>query len=178
MWAPIHSDDIRLPEVVGVVTGVAMTDAEFIKPFVESAENVFTTMLNMSVKWQRSYVKQGYDAFAEISAVMGTAEGGVEGLLVVSMPPAVVLKAAGGFLGMEVTEIDSDVKECIGEFLNMVAGGAKAKLEGTPYFFKMSIPTVVIGKEMQIHPKPSHCCTVAELSLDGELFVVEVSMKR
>lgn len=155
-----------------------MTDEDFIRPFVEAAENVFTTMLNRTVRWTRTSVKCDQRAFAEISAVMGTGEEGAAGLLVVSMSATVAKKVGAGFLGLEVADLDQDVKECIGELLNMIAGGAKAKLEGTPYYFKLSIPTVVIGNDLKIHHKPSHTCTVAELTLDDEPFVVEVSMRR
>ena len=155
-----------------------MTDEDFIRPFVEAAQNVFTTMLSQPLRWTRTYVKKDHRAFAEISAVMGTGEEGAAGLLVVSLSETIAKKVGAGFLGMDVSDLDQDVKECIGELLNMIAGGAKAKLEGTPYFFKLSIPTVVIGRDMKIHHKPSHTCTVAELALDGEPFVVEVSMQR
>jgi len=153
-------------------------DEQFIQPFVESAENVFSTMLGMAPTWSRTYQKTDNSAFAEISAVMGTSEGGAEGLMTVSLPVAIAKKVGGGFLGMEVTELTDDVKECIGELLNMIAGGAKAKLEGTAFFFKLSIPTVILGQHMEIHHKPDRPCVVAEMVVDGEAFVIEVSMKR
>jgi chemotaxis protein CheX len=153
------------------------SNEDFIKPFVESAQNVLSTMLGMEAAWSKTYPKTSNEVFGEVSGIMGMAEGGAEGLIVASFPVSLALKIGGGFLGMEVAELDSDVKESIGELVNMIAGGAKAKLEGTPYFFLLSIPTVVSGKGVEIHHKSSHLRVVAELTVADETFVIEVSMK-
>lgn len=150
---------------------------EFIKPFVESAQNVLSTMLGMDAVWSKTYPKVNNEVYGEVSGIMGMAEGGVEGLVVASFPVPLALKIGGGFLGMDATEMDSDIKESMGELVNMIAGGAKAKLEGTPFFFLLSIPTVVSGKGVEIHHKSTHRRVVAELTVDGEVFVIEVSMK-
>lgn len=154
-----------------------ISDEDFIKPFVEATQNVLSTMLGMDAEWTKSYSKSTNDLFGEVSGIMGMAEGGVEGLVVASFPESLALKIGGGFLGMEATELDGDIKESIGELVNMIAGGAKAKLEGTPYFFLLSIPTVVSGKNMQIHHKNNHHRVVAEMAMAGESFLIEVSMK-
>ena len=151
---------------------------DFIKPYVESALNIFATMLAMDPKWIGTREKIDNKVFGEITGIMGTSEGGAEGLIVASFSRNLALRIGAGFLGMEVTEVNDDVKECIRELVNMIAGGAKAKLEGTPYFFMLSIPTVVTGTNMEIHHKPGHFCVVGEMALDGESFVIEVSMKR
>ena len=35
---------------------------------------------------------------------------------------------------------DEDIKDGLGEFINVVAGGAKARLKGSPFHFMLSIP--------------------------------------
>lgn len=155
-----------------------MSDSEdFIRPYVESAMNVFSTMLAMELKWVGTRKKAGNKVFGEVTGIMGTSEGGAEGLIVASFPKSLALRIGSGFLGSEVTELNYDVKECIRELVNMIAGGAKARLEETPYFFMLSIPTVVTGTNIEIHHKSGHYCVAAEMSLEGECFVIEVSMK-
>lgn len=151
---------------------------DFIRPYVESVMNIFSTMLAMDPKWVGTREKTDNRVFGEVTGIMGTSEGGAEGLVVASFPKTLALRIGAGFLGMEVSELNDDVKECIRELVNMIAGGAKAKLEGTPYFFMLSIPTVVTGTNMEIHHKPGHYCVVGEMALEGEVFVIEASMKR
>lgn len=151
---------------------------EFIKAFVESAQNVFETMLAMTPECGEIKEKKGDEVFGDISGVMGTSEGGAEGLIIISMTQGFAMKTAEGFLGMAPEEMDDDVKECIRELTNMICGGAKANLDGTPYYFMLSIPTVITGKEMKIHHQADHECFMAEMKVDGEGFVIEVSMKR
>ena len=153
------------------------SNEDFVKPFVESVQNVLSTMLGMEAVWNKTYPKTNNQVYGDVSGIMGMAEGGVEGMLVASFTAPLALKIGGGFLGMEMTEMDSDVKESIGELVNMIAGGAKAKLEGTPHFFLLSIPTVVSGKGVEILHKSTHTRMVAEMSVNGEVFLIEVSMK-
>ena len=42
------------------------SDEEFMRPFVEATENIFTTMLGMALTWKRTYVKTDNKAFAVI----------------------------------------------------------------------------------------------------------------
>lgn len=151
---------------------------EFMNAFVESAQNVFETMLGMTPECGEIVRKTNDEVLGDISGVMGTSEGGAEGLMMISAPREVAFKIAEGFLGIAPDDMDDDVKECMRELTNMVCGGAKAKLEGTPYFFMLSIPTVITGKQLKVHHKPDHECFMAEMAVDGVKFAIEVSMKR
>src|SRR5262249_12958799 len=67
---------------------------------------------------------------------------------------AVVLRfparTAAVLAGRVFTEValcpdEETVRDCMGEFVNVVAGQAKTLLFGTPYHFTLSTPTVVSG---------------------------------
>ena len=55
----------------------------------------------------------------------------------------------GAMLGMEVTELDEDAKDAIGEIANMVAGGLKEALAASGRKIELAIPTTVIGKSIR-----------------------------
>ncbi len=57
---------------------------------------------------------------------------------------------AGAMLGMEVSEVDEDVKDAMGEIVNMIAGGAKVKLENTMGDFHLLTPWIIAGRNLKI----------------------------
>ena len=64
----------------------------------------------------------------------------------------------------------------VGEIINMIAGNVKRHLADTPYYFQLSLPTVILGWQHEIgHPDNS---AVAVLLFDAEdkSFAVQVSL--
>ena len=54
-------------------------------------------------------------------------------------------------LGVPVTEADAQRTDSIGEICNMVAGNFKAKINGLEDKCMLSVPTVIIGQDYQLH---------------------------
>jgi chemotaxis protein CheX len=53
-------------------------------------------------------------------------------------------------IGMEVTQLDEDVNDALGEIANMVAGSFKHHLSKDGHEVRLSTPSVVTGKEYVI----------------------------
>lgn len=83
-----------------------------------------------------------------LSSLIGLA-GDLKGILAIHCPSAVALGVTAAMLGMEVTELDEDVKDAIGEIANMVAGGLKESLAAEDKKIELAIPTTVIGKSIR-----------------------------
>lgn len=54
------------------------------------------------------------------------------------------------FLGMEIDEIDDDVKDAVGEVANMVAGNVKTAFKQRGRDINIAIPNTVVGKELKM----------------------------
>ena len=54
-------------------------------------------------------------------------------------------------LGIESEEVTDSVRDALGEMCNMAAGNFKAKINGMADACMLSIPTVVSGRDYQIH---------------------------
>lgn len=120
---------------------------EFINPFIESLGNTFQVMLNCKTERVGLAVKEDEQAPYPINGVIGLS-GRIAGSAVLSLSEPVALKAASTLLMMDVTELDEDVRDAVGELVNMVAGGAKAKL--AQYELSVGLPNVITGQELQI----------------------------
>ncbi len=83
-----------------------------------------------------------------LSSLIGLA-GDFKGILAIQCPAEVAMGITGAMLGMEVTELDGDVKDAIGEIANMVAGGLKEALIGAGTKTELAIPTTVIGTSIR-----------------------------
>ena len=51
------------------------------------------------------------------------------------------------------------VHDGIGEFINMIAGGAKTTLGSTKHAFNFTLPTIVSGRGHEMHHKQGTCNT-------------------
>ena len=79
---------------------------------------------------------------------------------------------AGTMLGMEIEEIDADVKDALGEIANMIAGGLKEKFAAEDIALQLSIPTAISGKSYTISsPSGSNRIVIPFEVEQGQFFV-------
>jgi chemotaxis protein CheX len=120
---------------------------EYINPFIRSLKNAFHTMLGCEVERGEISLKRETAPSFHISGVVGLS-GRAVGTVVLSLSEEVAVKAASTMLMTDMTEVDADVIDAIGELTNMVAGAAKAELEA--YELMVSLPNVITGRDHEI----------------------------
>ncbi len=121
--------------------------ADYINPFIKSLIRVFQTMLGCEVRRGQPYPKVNDCSEHPISGVIGLS-GRAVGTVVLSLSEMLAIRGASTMLGCELSQIDADVCDAIGELTNMVAGAAKAELE--EYQLSVSLPNVVTGKDHNV----------------------------
>ena len=121
--------------------------AEHINPFLRSLVNTFSTMLNCEARRGEIVLASLDERHFPISGVIGLS-GKAVGTVVINLSEEVALKAASAMLMTEVTSLDDDVLDAVGELANMVAGQAKAELE--EYDLSVSLPNVITGENHEI----------------------------
>jgi chemotaxis protein CheX len=121
--------------------------AAHINPFIEAVVNTFETMLNCSARrGSLSLATVGRRTYP-ISGVIGLS-GRAAGTVVINLSQEVALKAASAMLMTEMTEVNDEVLDAVGEIANMVAGQAKAELQ--EYELSISLPSVVTGEGHEV----------------------------
>lgn len=83
-----------------------------------------------------------------VTAIIGLS-GCFSGSIALSTPVAGALEILKRMTGMESTEVDELVRDCIGEMSNMIAG--KGKLELSKFAFDLSLPQVIVGAEYTVY---------------------------
>jgi chemotaxis protein CheX len=150
-------------------------DVKFINPFLEGTIEVLTTMAFVNPKPGKPYLKKNNLAKGDVSGIIGIT-GTIKGSLALSFSAGSILKIVSNMLGEEITSINGDIRDAVGEITNMVSGAARKKIEVMGFSLSASIPTVVSGKEHSITHVLGGPSVVIPFELDEGPFVVDVCM--
>ena len=78
-------------------------------------------------------------------------QGKVSGFITVNMSQRMAIKTVEGLLQDSYGELTSQVVDGAGEITNIIVGGIKSALAGTPWSFShITVPSVIIGERYQI----------------------------
>lgn len=154
----------------------------FSQDFIDTTREVFSTMAAMEIESKGVIEIDGSTDCKDITTCMDITgilgfSGGRKGCILVSLPESCALGAVGGMLGIEFDEIDSDVRDGVSELVNMIAGGAKTKLQSKGISFELSIPNTVVGQSHQITAPASTKRTRLEFGSPAGDFFIEVYLK-
>jgi chemotaxis protein CheX len=77
--------------------------------------------------------------------------GKASGFITVNMTERIAVRAVGGLLQENFTELNAQVVDATGEITNMVVGGIKSALAHTQWaFLQITVPSVIVGKGYSI----------------------------
>ncbi|MEM1097333.1 MAG: chemotaxis protein CheX [Planctomycetota bacterium] len=146
----------------------------YILPFVESVNNVFETMMQMPVTVGEPAIKPHDTPADNVSGIIGMT-GDVDGTVVLGFPTATAERAVAVFTGMEIAADHEDFADAIGELVNMISGGAKAKFVGK--HADISCPSVVIGAGHSVFGRKDVKCVRIPCECDLGEFYVDVAIR-
>jgi chemotaxis protein CheX len=113
-----------------------------------SVEEVFRLMLGVNCQLDPGPVPAAEPE--SVTAVVGF--GGVlSGACVLHSSGTAARKIAAQMTGMEFAEVDDTVQDGIGEVCNMLAGAWKSKVPNLAANCGLSIPTVITGRDYNLH---------------------------
>lgn len=88
----------------------------------------------------------------QVGAMAGIISSHFSGNLIIGFSLEVFKAAMSKFLQAEITEIDDEIKDGAGEFLNVIIGQTKTKLNESGFGIRQVIPTVISGDRVEIGP--------------------------
>ena len=146
---------------------------EFPKKIVETTEEIFSTMIFMDVSADAPLNQGKQDLGCHVAAMIGLT-GGFSAMLGIHCPETVGLAISGAMLGMEIEEIDADVKDALGEIANMVAGGLKERFATENIDLELAIPTAISGKSYTIASPTKSNRIIIPFSIEQGPFFIEM----
>lgn len=146
---------------------------EFSREIISSTKEVFSTMVMLDIDDLTTTEIDVDGNTTRLTSMLGLG-GGLRGILAFHCPKAVATGITSAFLGMDVLEIDEDVKDAVGEITNMVAGGLKVYLASKNINIELAIPTSVIGKSFKTSGLSGASQVIVPFSCDSGKFWVEL----
>ena len=115
---------------------------------IDATLEVFASMIFIDIGPEALRNDEAEDIQVNLASMIGLA-GDLKGILTVQCPAAVAMGITSAMLGMEVTGLDEDARDAIGEITNMVAGGLKVALAAHSRKIELAIPSTVVGSSLR-----------------------------
>ncbi len=149
---------------------------EHAQQIIDATQEIFSSMIMLEVAAGAPYDRGDQVLTDSISGIVGLA-GQVKGLLAVHLPNQMSMEVTSAFLGMEVDEVDEDVRDAIGELANMLAGNLKTALDPKGSGIQLSMPSAIHGEEYSIDCLTDAANITVPFTLNGETFLVELQIQ-
>jgi len=151
-------------------------DVTLINPFIDATLHVLSSLAFTEARAGKPYLKNDSLAQGDVSGIVGLT-GETSGTLSVSFSEQSILAIVSSMFGEPVNKIDEEVKDAVGEILNIVSGQARQKLEMKGRTLKGAIPTVITGKNHTISHITKHPIIAIPFDTDNGTFTIEVCLE-
>ena len=151
-------------------------NVELINPFITTTINVISTMARVRPIPGRPYVKTERGGFGDVTGLIGLTGKGRRGSFAVSFTKSCICHVVSSMFGDEISEINDDILDAVGEITNMVSGGARAELDRNGHSFEMTFPTLITGRNYDVQHRSNSPVVVVPFRTEGGEFIVEVCM--
>jgi chemotaxis protein CheX len=152
------------------------SEMEYLTPFISSTKDVFSTMASMDVDFKQIYFQNEHRMLGDISGVIGLS-GEAEGTVVVTFYWELAQQVISSIMGVSPDDIGPELlNDGVGEIINMISGSTKRYLADTPFYFQLSLPTVILGWQHEIGYPENSTVAVLLFDVEGKSFAVQVSL--
>lgn len=173
-----HLVSRKLGSLLGVRKDPPSTrlDVQYINPFIEATVETLKQMAGMECARTGLSVKMDGSTKGFISGTMGLS-GPAEGFVAVTFKDHLARKIVCRMLQVQPgEETEDDIRDGVGELMNMIAGQAKAELVNTDHAFQLSLPTVIVGGPHSVGKVRGTPVVVVEFTTEEEAFEVMISL--
>jgi chemotaxis protein CheX len=141
---------------------------------VASTLDVFETMLFVPVGAETALSEKKTDFVTSVSGLIGLS-GECRGMLAIHCPDRAAIKMTEALLGEPCVSID-DVKDTIGEMINMIAGGFKSRALELPLVLDISVPSICAGTCYSISGLAQADWVMIPFRIEEDVFWVELKL--
>ncbi|HXE97187.1 MAG TPA: chemotaxis protein CheX [Dongiaceae bacterium] len=166
-----------MPMTPETLVAINMTEEQLIKSLIKDVQDVFVNMVGVEDLMHLPIQIDVTTHFQECLTAMVGLAGAYNGLVSVHLPWQLAISFTSSMLGMEVTEIDDDVNDAMGEIANMVAGSFKQHLSKGGSDIQLSTPSVVNGADYFVSSGHSVENITLKFATDAEWFMVAITIE-
>ncbi len=97
-----------------------------------------------------SFITEQYIDSQIVEGYLAHRKGETNGTIAVTFDSGSILKIVSSMFGEDITELNNEIADAVGELTNMISGQARRKLEEDGKLFEAAIPSVVTGANHEI----------------------------
>lgn len=151
--------------------------AELVNPFIESAFEAFSTMLGTEAKRGEVSLERDPTNPNELMAIVGIS-GDTRGTVGLSLPRETAMNIVSQMMEMDFETVDETVLDGVAELVNMIGGGAKAKIgESNGTVMDLGLPAVIRGKNVKINHPSGAVWLLINFSTDLGPFIMRLTFE-
>jgi chemotaxis protein CheX len=124
-------------------------NVKFVNPFVMAASEVLRSEIQIDVRRGELKLQRSSLTGNEVTALL-TLVGQVEGVVMYGMSMEMALAFVSKMLGQPVEELNELAQSGIGELGNVITGRASMLLAAEGFSATISVPTLIVGANVQI----------------------------
>jgi len=124
-------------------------DAALVNPFIEGALHILDTTAFVKVKPETPFLKKDRKAQGDISGVIEIS-GDLEGSAAIIFSKKSILGIVSAMFGEDMTEINDEITDAVGEISNMIAGHVTTKIAEMDKKVKVKFKEIKIGQDAVI----------------------------
>lgn len=124
-------------------------DAKRINPVIQATVDILEKVGALQIQIQKPFLKPNAVARGEITSIIAL-RGDISGTFSITFPRKCIMSVVSEMLGEEISELNDDIKDALGEITNMISGQATQLFEMTGQSLKASLAQVVLGERHMI----------------------------
>lgn len=130
-------------------------DANHVNTFVEAVINILETTATLSVKARRPYLKKDSVATGNITCNLKLT-GDINGTVSISFTSGSILNIVSNMFGEEMTEMNEEISDAVGEIANMISGQVTTKFAEMEKTLKVETSSIQTEEKHMIEHDLTH----------------------
>lgn len=152
-------------------------NVEFVNPFIEASQKTLKVQCGVEANAGKPFLKGTAELMEiDIAGVIGLVSSEFNGSIALCFPRATFLAVMGAMLGEKILEITDDLKDGVGELLNIIFGQSKVVLNQKGYQIEMAIPTIVSGDSLKLRHVATGPTLILPFASNAGGFYMEIGL--
>ncbi|MCK5097112.1 MAG: chemotaxis protein CheX, partial [Desulfobacteraceae bacterium] len=146
-------------------------------PFIEGALYILDTTALVKVKPEPIFLKKDAISLGDITGMLNM-DGDVSGSIAVTFHTKSILGVVSAMFGEEMTEMNEEIDDAVGEISNMIAGHATTKMTELGKKVKIKLSEVISGTDHVIdHIDGAEYVLAIPFETTKGWFLIEMAVK-
>lgn len=150
---------------------------QYITPFLAASIEVLKTMTFTDARPGNPIKRPPEPASGIVSAVIDLT-GKTNGSLSVTFTEPCILQVVNNMLGESYAEMNEQIRDAVGELVNMIAGAARKRLEENGVVLKAGLPRTIVGEGHTIDHMVQGTLIVIPFKTSAGIFYIEACFEK